>query len=84
MNFVQEFASLPLVPGVYTWDLNVYDGHEWTNSILFPELSIVSKSDSTVDGRYKGFLKVASQLKFERENGTTDGSVVTESSLRVT
>jgi ABC-type polysaccharide/polyol phosphate transport system ATPase subunit len=84
VNFVQEFASLPLVPGVYTWDLNVYDGHEWTNSILFPELSIVSKSDSTVDGRYKGFLKVASQLKFERENGTTDGSVVTESSLRVT
>lgn len=69
VTFVLEFSSLPLVPGVYTWNVNVHDGNCGVGFILTPELSVVSKTDSIVDGHYKGILNLASELRLEWETG---------------
>ncbi len=65
MTFVHEFASLPLLPGVYTWGTSVNDGHRWFDFVLVPEFSIISKNDSSVGPDLKGFLSLASELEIE-------------------
>lgn len=82
--FLQEFASLPLAPGVYAWELRVYDGHVWSEFLLAPELSIVSKTDSNVYGHLRGFLNVASEMRVHSPQGTTaDSSPPIDSPLGV-
>jgi len=63
--FIQEFDFLPLAPGVYEWDVRVYDGHTWSDFLLAPELSIVSRTDSNVYGHLKGFLNVTSEMRLQ-------------------
>jgi lipopolysaccharide transport system ATP-binding protein len=63
VTFVQEFASLPLMPGVYTWDVRVNDGHRWSEFLLAPELSIISRTDSNVYGHLKGLLNLPFELR---------------------
>jgi ABC-type polysaccharide/polyol phosphate transport system ATPase subunit len=63
VTFVHQFGSLPLMPGVYTWGISVNDSHEWSDFTLLPGLSIVSRNDSHVGGRGKGFLNLHSELE---------------------
>jgi lipopolysaccharide transport system ATP-binding protein len=70
VTFVQEFASLPLLPGIYTWDVRVHDGHSWSEFTLAPELSIVSRTDSNVYENLKGFLQLPFELRLL--TGTAD------------
>ena len=74
MTFVHEFASLPLMPGIYAWDVRVNDGHNWFEFILVPELSIVSKDDSTLGGHLKGVLNLASELRLQGERAVSPAS----------
>jgi ABC-type polysaccharide/polyol phosphate transport system ATPase subunit len=77
VTFVQEFASLPLVPGVYTWEVRVYDGNIWSEFILAPEFSLVSKTDSHVYGHLKGFLNLPFELRFQAGSADEDFREVT-------
>ncbi|HEV2382712.1 MAG TPA: ABC transporter ATP-binding protein [Terriglobia bacterium] len=78
MTFVHEFASLPLMPGIYTWDVGVNDGHRWFDFTLAPELSIVSKNDSHVYGHIKGFLNLASELQIHNDSTQPATELVAE------
>jgi ABC-type polysaccharide/polyol phosphate transport system ATPase subunit len=61
-----EFARPPLNPGVYIWEIYLYDGEKWLHDVLVPELSIISKNDSQVLGHLKGFLNLESSFRVER------------------
>jgi hypothetical protein len=78
VTFVHEFSSLPLLPGIYTWDVHFHDGHNWVEYPLLPQLSIVSRTDSHLDGPLKGFLNLASEMHLELGNGmpSVDTSIV--------
>jgi hypothetical protein len=66
-TFVHEFARLPLNPGIYLWEVHVHDGNEWLPFSLVPEMSIVSKNDSAVYERWRGFLALESNFSVEQE-----------------
>jgi len=72
VTFVQEFASLPLVPGVYTWEVRVNNGHIWSEFMLAPEFSIVSRTDSNVYGHLKGFLNLPFKLRLQAGSADED------------
>jgi hypothetical protein len=72
LTFVHEFGSLPLAPGVYTWEIHVGDGHGWFDFVLAPELSIVSRDDSPLGGHFKGFLNLASALHLQVDDPALD------------
>jgi ABC-type polysaccharide/polyol phosphate transport system ATPase subunit len=77
VTFVQEFASLPLVPGVYTWEVRVNDGHIWSEFVLAPELSIISRTDSNVYGHLKGFLNLPFELRLRTGSADEDPRGIT-------
>jgi ABC-type polysaccharide/polyol phosphate transport system ATPase subunit len=81
VSFIQEFPFLPLAPGVYTWDVRVNDGDIWSDFILTPEFSIVSRTDSDVYGHLKGVMNLPFELRLvtdcadgERLNGLIPSS----------
>ncbi len=76
VTFIHQFANLPLLPGVYSWFIGVYDGHNWTECSPLPELSIVSQDDSTVSGHYRGFLRLDCDLQIKAENGPLPATVL--------
>jgi ABC-type polysaccharide/polyol phosphate transport system ATPase subunit len=76
LTFVHEFASLPLAPGVYTWEVHVGDGHSWFDFVLAPELSIVSKDDSPLGGHFKGFLNLASALHLQVDDPALERKLI--------
>jgi lipopolysaccharide transport system ATP-binding protein len=63
VDLVHSFERLPLNPGVYVWEIRVFDGHHWSQHTQLPELSVVSKDDSNVFDDLKGCLN----LKFNFE-----------------
>jgi lipopolysaccharide transport system ATP-binding protein len=77
VTFIHEFATLPLVPGVYTWDVRVYDGNLWSEFLLAPELSIVSRTDSNVYGHLKGLLKLPFELRIQARSADEDLQQIT-------
>ena len=72
VTFIQKFASLPLAPGVYTWEVRVFDGNLWSASILAPEFSIISRTDSNVYGHLKGFLNLPFELRLQEGSADED------------
>ena len=58
VDFVHSFERLPLNPGVYVWEIRVFDGDHWSQHIQIPEFSVVSKEDSNVFDDLKGCLKL--------------------------
>jgi ABC-type polysaccharide/polyol phosphate transport system ATPase subunit len=65
-TFVHEFARLPLNPGIYLWEVHVHDGNEWLPFSLVPEMSIISRNDSAVYERWRGFLALESSFSVEQ------------------
>jgi ABC-type polysaccharide/polyol phosphate transport system ATPase subunit len=62
VDLVYSFETLPLNPGIYLWEIRVFDGHHWFEHLQVPELSIVSKTDSNVYGHLKGALNLGVTL----------------------
>ncbi len=60
--FVHRFPAMPINPGVYTWDVRIFDGHCWHKSLLFPELSVVSKNDTRVFDYLRGIVNIDASL----------------------
>jgi len=58
VDFVHSFERLPLNPGVYVWEIRVFDGDHWSQHTQIPEFSVVSKEDSNVFDDLKGCLKL--------------------------
>jgi len=77
MKFIHEFASLPLMPGVYNWCISVNDGHRWFEFTLAPGLSVVSKDDSHVGGHLKGLLNLPTRLQIQADAGGAVADPVT-------
>jgi ABC-type polysaccharide/polyol phosphate transport system ATPase subunit len=65
-KFIHELAQLPLNPGIYTWEVRFNDGHKWSLSILVPELSITSKTDSAVFEHVRGVLDLETSFAMEQ------------------
>jgi len=68
VDFVHSFERLPLNPGVYVWEIRVFDGHHWSQHTQIPEFSVVSKDDSNVFDDLKGCLKL--NFSFEVQTQT--------------
>jgi len=58
MDFVHTFGSLPVNPGIYFWEIRIFDGHEWFEYVQVPEMSVISKMDSNVYEHLKGSLRL--------------------------
>jgi len=58
-KFDLAFESLPLNPGIYSWETRFYDGHAWLEHLQSPELSIVSETDADIFSYLKGSLNLA-------------------------
>jgi lipopolysaccharide transport system ATP-binding protein len=84
VTFVHEFPYLPLLPGIYSWAIGIYDGHRWLEFMPLPELSIVSANDSAVGGDHRGILSLPCELTIYTEpqevvleQGSGEGSEAT-------
>jgi homopolymeric O-antigen transport system ATP-binding protein len=53
-----SFDTLPLNPGIYSWEIRVFDGHHWSEHQQVPEFSVISKRDADVFGNLKGALNL--------------------------
>jgi ABC-type polysaccharide/polyol phosphate transport system ATPase subunit len=58
VDLVQVFEKLPLNPGIYIWEIRLFDGHVWHEHVQIPEMSVVSRDDSNVFDHLKGPLKL--------------------------
>jgi ABC-type polysaccharide/polyol phosphate transport system ATPase subunit len=58
VDLVHAFQKLPLNPGIYIWELRIFDGHVWHEHVQIPEMSVVSRDDSNVFDHLKGPLKL--------------------------
>src|SRR5215467_9134221 len=67
VDFVHSFERLPLNPGVYVWEIRVFDGDHWSQHIQIPEFSVVSKVDSNVFDDLKGCLKLNSNFEVQAQ-----------------
>jgi hypothetical protein len=68
IDLVHSFERLPLNPGVYVWEIRVFDGHHWSQHLQFPEFSVISKDDSNVFDDLKGCLNL--NFRFELQAHT--------------
>ena len=68
VDLVHSFERLPLNPGVYIWEIRVFDGHHWCQHVQIPELSVISKNDSNVFDNLKGCLNL--NFTFELQEQT--------------
>jgi len=57
-KFDISFESLPLHPGIYSWETRFYDGHSWLDHPQSPQLSIVSGTDADIFSYLKGSLNL--------------------------
>jgi ABC-type polysaccharide/polyol phosphate transport system ATPase subunit len=62
VDLAYSFETLPLNPGIYLWEIRIFDGHHWFEHPQVPEFSIVSKTDSNVYGHLKGALNLGVTL----------------------
>ena len=69
VDLVHSFGRLPLNPGVYVWEIRIFDGHHWSQHMQFPEFSVVSRNDSNVFDDLKGCLSLS--FTFELQTRST-------------
>jgi ABC-type polysaccharide/polyol phosphate transport system ATPase subunit len=58
VDLVHAFEKLPLNPGIYIWEIRLFDGHVWHEHVQIPEMSVVSKDDSNAFDYLRGSLKL--------------------------
>jgi ABC-type polysaccharide/polyol phosphate transport system ATPase subunit len=63
VDLVHVFEKLPLTPGIYIWEIRVFDGNIWSEHIQIPEMSVISKHDSNVFDHLRGCLNL--EVMFE-------------------
>jgi len=68
VDFVHSFERLPLNPGIYVWEIRIFDGHHWSEHVQIPEFSVISKDDSNVFDDLKGCLHL--DFSFELQGQT--------------
>jgi len=67
VDFVHAFRKLPLNPGIYVWEVRVFDGDHWFREVLVPEMSVTSKNDSNVFDSLKGCLNLDATFHVEEQ-----------------
>ena len=68
VDLVHSFERLPLNPGIYVWEIRIFDGHHWSEHVQIPEFSVISKDDSNVFDDLKGCLHL--DFSFELQGQT--------------
>lgn len=58
IDLVHSFERLPLNPGVYVWEIRIFDGHQWFQHVQIPEMSVISRNESNVFDSLKGCLRL--------------------------
>jgi ABC-type polysaccharide/polyol phosphate transport system ATPase subunit len=65
VDLVHSFERLPLNPGVYVWEIRIFDGHHWFQHLQLPEFSVISKDDSNVFDDLKGCLNLSFRFELQ-------------------
>ncbi len=66
-EFYYEFPTLPLRPGLYTWDVSLYDGvKEIDRWACAPEMIVATEIHQHPDDSWNGILNLPSQFSAER------------------
>jgi ABC-type polysaccharide/polyol phosphate transport system ATPase subunit len=58
VDLVHSFERLPLNPGIYVWEIRIFDGHHWFQHVQIPEMSVISRNESNVFDSLKGCLRL--------------------------